>query len=422
MRKVFWALVLIVLMAPNSSFAIQLRWSGGATDTTVSQNTQALLIVQADSAGATLPNSWRLQWTAASLPDTVPMFYTGVDASNNQRIGFAKAGALDTTDTNPTWLRQPSAIYAAGNTNWADPNGLGFSGAQQFRDPFIMPDPDNAGRYLMFLVGEDKNWGSYGTTVVGAARNAPGTFNSWLDLGSYRSTDSSHAGVVMHPVHGTSVVESPIVMRDSTGSGPWRLFFANANYDDVGDNATFFITQGSGYSVTDTTVGNGRWPGLDNLYTYLNNDGSLIGWQACEHLQVGNIHLFAGFNGDGIAITRTFWNPTTKDFVIGYPDLTGVPKSSPADGVHFYLADYRPGQQTVRFALEAPNRSVPRLVLYDLGGRRVRTLSDGKPSQGRQEWRWDCRDQSGRPMASGMYFARLTGLGAPRLLRVAVIR
>jgi flagellar hook assembly protein FlgD len=72
--------------------------------------------------------------------------------------------------------------------------------------------------------------------------------------------------------------------------------------------------------------------------------------------------------------------------------------------------------------LETLNRVTPRLVLYDLAGRRVRTLTDGKPTQGRREWCWDSRDQGGQAVASGMYFARLTGVGAPRLLRVVVIK
>jgi hypothetical protein len=361
--------------------------------------------------------------TVLQVGDSTVMFYTGVDAGNNQRIGYAKTGAFTDTTTNVAWVRQSSASDSAGNTGWADPSGLGYSGAQQFRDPFVMEDPDNPGRYLMFVVGEDKNWGSYGTTVVGVARNAPGTFNSWLDLGSYRSTDSSHAGITMHPVHGTSVVESPLAMRDSAGTGAWRIFFANAHYDDAGDNATFFITQGAGYSVADTTVGSGRWPNLNNLYTYLNEDGSLIGWQACEHLQVETIHLFAGFADGGISITRTYWDASSGDFKIGYPPfITGVPKSTPGGSARFFLVGYRPGQQGVRFVLETTDRVTPRLVLYDLAGRWVRTLSDGKPSQGRQEWRWDCRDQAGESVASGMYFARLTGIGAPKFLRVVVIK
>ncbi len=65
-------IVLVSLLAfaplvPAPARAIQLRWSTGATDLTVSQDTQAVLVVQADSAEVTLPNTWRLQWTADSL-------------------------------------------------------------------------------------------------------------------------------------------------------------------------------------------------------------------------------------------------------------------------------------------------------------------------------------------------------------------
>jgi hypothetical protein len=50
-----------------------------------------------------------------------------------------------------------------------------------------------------------------------------------------------------------------------------------------------------------------------------------------------------------------------------------------------------------------------RLTLVDASGRLVRTLLDGKPRLGMHEIRWDGRDESGRPSASGVYFARLRG-------------
>lgn len=48
------------------------------------------------------------------------------------------------------------------------------------------------------------------------------------------------------------------------------------------------------------------------------------------------------------------------------------------------------------------------LAIYDVAGRRVRTLIDGaqKPAKHFQV-RWDGRDSDARPVASGMYFARL---------------
>lgn len=60
-------LISTLAIQPTSSHALRLYWSGGATNLVVSQNTRATLIVQADSAEATLPSEWRLLWTADSL-------------------------------------------------------------------------------------------------------------------------------------------------------------------------------------------------------------------------------------------------------------------------------------------------------------------------------------------------------------------
>jgi len=49
-----------------------------------------------------------------------------------------------------------------------------------------------------------------------------------------------------------------------------------------------------------------------------------------------------------------------------------------------------------------------RLEVYNVLGRRVKTLVDGFQSAGRHNVRWDGRDHRGRPAASGVYFYRLT--------------
>ncbi len=53
------------------------------------------------------------------------------------------------------------------------------------------------------------------------------------------------------------------------------------------------------------------------------------------------------------------------------------------------------------------------LGIYNFVGQRVRGVSAGRMTQGRHSLAWDGRDESGRPVPSGMYFARLRGsLGA----------
>ncbi len=74
---------------------------------------------------------------------------------------------------------------------------------------------------------------------------------------------------------------------------------------------------------------------------------------------------------------------------------------------------------TIRFAL--PNADVVSLAVYDVAGRRVRSLLDSarKPA-GYFEAEWNGTDDSGRPVASGVYFFHLT-TSAESLTRKAVL-
>ncbi|MBZ0268896.1 T9SS type A sorting domain-containing protein [bacterium] len=60
------------------------------------------------------------------------------------------------------------------------------------------------------------------------------------------------------------------------------------------------------------------------------------------------------------------------------------------------------------FRFDLPRQTRSRLVVYDLAGRRLRTLVSGTLPAGRHEIRWDGRDERGRQVASGVYFYRLT--------------
>jgi hypothetical protein len=59
----------------------------------------------------------------------------------------------------------------------------------------------------------------------------------------------------------------------------------------------------------------------------------------------------------------------------------------------------------LRFDLPRP--AAVRLRIYDVAGRAVRTLVDRPVEPGRHEVRWEGRDDRGRAVAGGVYFARL---------------
>ncbi|MBE0566667.1 MAG: S8 family serine peptidase, partial [Krumholzibacteria bacterium] len=63
------------------------------------------------------------------------------------------------------------------------------------------------------------------------------------------------------------------------------------------------------------------------------------------------------------------------------------------------------------------------LAVYDVRGRLVRTLVQGVLAPGQQEVAWDGRDDRGRGVPSGQYFARLAeGLGEPAVRKLMLVR
>lgn len=75
---------------------------------------------------------------------------------------------------------------------------------------------------------------------------------------------------------------------------------------------------------------------------------------------------------------------------------------------------------TLEFTL--PERRDVRLVIYDVLGRRVRTLVDRSFDAGRHTMRWDGRNASGQPVASGIYLGRLEVGDQRHVQRLVLVR
>ena len=67
-----------------------------------------------------------------------------------------------------------------------------------------------------------------------------------------------------------------------------------------------------------------------------------------------------------------------------------------------------------------PERANVLLEIFDIGGRRVRTLVNGATAPGRHVVAWDGRNDSGASIASGVYCYRLQG-GMKTLTRKMVV-
>ena len=63
-----------------------------------------------------------------------------------------------------------------------------------------------------------------------------------------------------------------------------------------------------------------------------------------------------------------------------------------------------------------------RLNMFDIHGRHVRCLAEGRMETGRHKIGWDGADYSGRQVSPGVYFCRLETGGADLVRKVVLVR
>jgi len=119
-------------------------------------------------------------------------------------------------------------------------------------------------------------------------------------------------------------------------------------------------------------------------------------------------------------------SPSTKaDLMSEILGLFGLSSSGvPGDGIvsRFVLEQNRPNpfNPTTTIAFELPSRGDIELGVYNAAGRLVATLSRGALPAGRHTATWNGCDGSGAPVASGVYFFRLTS-GHESVMRKGVL-
>jgi len=346
------------------------------------------------------------------------MFYTGVDDQNDQRIGYVSTAVLDTSNT--VWDSPRVMVWEAANTGWAVPDPPIYYGWTQFRDSYVMHDPENPGCLLMYFDAHDSvdfQLNQAGL-VVGVARSDPGSVDTWHDLGYFPST--------LRSVTKIPQLEGPHLFSVNGTGTQWRLMFSNAG-SPPGENGLTtirFETLAPGESPADTT--RSYWSAPITLLQYLNNAPTTFGWSGSEELHIPGADYLGGFTAwslgsTGIAFTRVRWNG--NDFTIGAPSVTSVDEyRSPARGLSLALADRSPGAREVTFLIDSPLALEARLDVFDAQGRRIATPFDGALERGRVTVRWALTSSAGARVANGVYFARLRYAGGERTVQIPVAR
>jgi len=105
------------------------------------------------------------------------------------------------------------------------------------------------------------------------------------------------------------------------------------------------------------------------------------------------------------------------------PIPTGVPETPPVTKLALRQNFPNPFNPTTTVAFTVPaDAGRVTLAVHNVNGRAVRTLVDGDLAAGPHAIAWDGTDDGGRALASGVYFARLSGAGETRTTKMALLK
>lgn len=132
----------------------------------------------------------------------------------------------------------------------------------------------------------------------------------------------------------------------------------------------------------------------------------------------------AGSSIEPATIEMTITGNTTIDFTLFDPFATGVPEGTPTLPLRVGVPFPNPTSGPCRVAFNIPVDEPldGELAVYDLAGRRIRSLERGLLPAGDTLSRWDGRDDSGHPVASGVYFINLRVGRSSASSRIQVVR
>ncbi len=142
----------------------------------------------------------------------------------------------------------------------------------------------------------------------------------------------------------------------------------------------------------------------------------------------------AGFAREEFTITATIASPS---FLVAGNSLTGYsvdnvtpiepdpttdvpPPGGPATFVDRFVPNPVRASSSIKYGLAQAGPVA--LAIYDLHGRRVRTLVDGEGVPGVWRARWDGADDLGRRVPAGIYLARFAAAGIQRTTKIVVAR
>lgn len=201
----------------------------------------------------------------------------------------------------------------------------------------------------------------------------------------------------------------------------WWLF-STVNGDSVWAQANASV---AGPSDTTST----HWTQAQKLWTLVPPDqaGWFYYWHATEYLKMdvsADVEYLAAFSDDIVGISYTQMRSASSPYLFSMdcPTADGVGDGRMIASPHLLLTGVRPARARIELRVELPVRARATVAVYDVLGRRLRTLVDRELPAGGTDLAWDGRDRAGALVGSGVYFVGFSTQGERQSVRVPLIR
>jgi hypothetical protein len=240
--------------------------------------------------------------------------------------------------------------------------------------------------------------------------------NALLEVGNYGS------GHFFHDVmHVDRIVTTPLEIADCVGATS-----LDASYPDLPIDPAKWPHSGGHFIYMDVFV-NDPLPGASALYAYDSSDpppgpyhGDPVGLRVGGAGEASLVFLDQPLYFMQLAAAQACVDQALID--LGY-GVASSPSGPPASSRLTLRALPNPsaGMTQLAFVLPAPAESVD-LSIFDVRGRLVRTLVDGKLDAGPHRFVWDGRNNAGDPVGASTYFGSLQAGDRRTSQRIVLVR
>jgi hypothetical protein len=297
----------------------------------------------------------------------------------------------------------------------------------------VVLDPGDSNRYVMIYATQVRVDGVQKAAIGAAWQYANALTSPWNDWGRLQVTDVYNVGLF-------DKAESPHAFTHFNARGDTSYYLVATGRDSlVPAHDRLLRNRWSSWDASADT-GSEHWDLVSSLYEELGfadlDEVVFGGWEATEYCRMYGHEYLAAINATiGSDSTYAIWIVMLQwlDGTGGAPDqmtllnpVTSVEDEPPGGGRvevnGLRLSGRNPGGAPVEFEVTLAGDQSARLDVYDMQGRRVRTLSCDLTTAGRHRLSWDGRDARGGRAACGVYFARLGWTGGHSVVRLVLVR